>query len=39
MYMISFRHFFELVRFDFVLDDTGKVYLMEVGTFQCLQAP
>ena len=29
----SLRNFFELVRFDFVLDDKMKVWLMEVSLF------
>ena len=33
MFFITFRHFFEMVRFDFVFDDKLNVYLMEVREF------
>ena len=28
-----YRNFFEMVRFDFALDENGNVYLMEVGRY------
>ena len=28
--LLYFSNFFELVRFDFVIDDTGNLWLMEV---------